>query len=73
MGFLLETTINLSFSDRRVRVLILNAFPAAQGISERFSRRELVTGRTLEYGGNLPDVIFGTYVEGHHNPDVTNT
>ena len=54
-------------------VLLINAFPAAKGISERYSPREIITQRVLEYGRSLPDVIFGTYVEGHHDHDVTNT
>ena len=54
-------------------VMMINAFPADKGVSTRFSPRELMTGRSLEYGKSLPDIIVGSYVEGSLDKVITNT
>ena len=54
-------------------VLMINAFPAAQGVSERYSPREIVTGRGLVFGTSIPNILFGTYVEASIDAVITNT
>ncbi|KAL7536101.1 hypothetical protein ACHAXR_010695 [Thalassiosira sp. AJA248-18] len=45
---------------------------ATQGISERYSPREIVTGRSLVYGKSIPNIKIGTYVEASHDAVITN-
>jgi hypothetical protein len=54
-------------------VMMINAFPADKGVSTRFPPMELMTGRSLEYGKSLPDIIVGSYVEGSLDKVITNT
>ena len=50
--------------------MMINAVPAAKGISNRFAPREIVTGRRL----NLDHLKapFGKYIEASVDADVTN-
>ena len=50
----------------------LNSFPAAQGISEKLSPREIVTQRQLSYETHCK-AVFGSYVEAHDDHVITNT
>jgi len=50
---------------------MMNAFPAAKGISDRFSPREIVLGRPLDAERDLK-ARFGDYVEASVDADVTN-
>ena len=49
---------------------MINAVPAAKGISDRFAPREIVTGRRL----NLKHITagFGDYIEAATDNEVTN-
>ena len=51
-------------------IMMINAVPAAKGISNRFAPREIVTGRCL----NLDHLKapFGEYIEASVDADVTN-
>ena len=51
--------------------LWLNAFPPADGMTEGFSPRELVTGRTLNYQKDCQADV-GAYVEANTDEIVTN-
>ena len=53
--------------------MMINTRLAANRVSQRFSPRELMTGRILEYGTSLPDIIVGSYVEGSTDKVITNT
>ena len=50
---------------------MMNAFPAAKGISDRFSPREIVLGRPFDAERDLK-ARFGDYVEASVDADVTN-
>ena len=51
-------------------IMIINAVPAAKGISERFAPRELFTGQRLNL--NHLKAPFGGYIEASMDADVTN-
>ena len=53
-------------------IMWINSSPTKTGVSDKYSSRELVTGRTMDYDRHCP-VIWGEYVEGHINPTITNT
>ena len=52
--------------------MILNATPALQGISKKFSPRHIVTGRHLDVKKDCR-APFGAYVEAIIDANVTNT
>ena len=52
-------------------IMWLNGGPNENGISQVYSPREIVTGRTLEYKLHCK-ANFGQYVHAHHDPDKTN-
>ena len=49
---------------------MINAIPAAKGISERFAPREIVTGKRLNL--NHLKAPFGEYIEARLDSDVIN-
>jgi hypothetical protein len=49
----------------------LNAFPSESGISDEYSPRELILRRGIDFNKHCR-VPFGTYVEAHDDPIVTN-
>ena len=51
-------------------IIVVNAVPAAKGISDRFAPREIVTGRRINFK-HLQDA-FGEYIEASVYADVTN-
>ena len=51
-------------------IIMINAIPAAKGISERFVTREIVTGKRLNI--NHLKYPFGEYLEASMDADVTN-
>jgi len=53
-------------------VLCLNSVPSALGISQVHSPREIVTWRGLDFNKHFKHQ-FGTYVEAHEDPVITNT
>ncbi len=53
-------------------VLWLNSLPAAAGVSKKYSPREIVLGRELDFNKHCK-ATFGSYVEAHKDPTITNT
>ena len=53
-------------------VLCINSAPPALGISQVHSPREIVTRRGLDFNKHFKHQ-FGTYVEAHEDPIITNT
>ncbi len=53
-------------------VLWLNSLPAAAGVSEKYSPREIVLGCKLNFDKHCK-ATFGSYVEAHEDPTITNT
>ena len=53
-------------------VMMVNAIPAEDGISEKLSPREIVTGRTIDFVTDCR-AMFGAYVEASYDHIVTNT
>ncbi len=53
-------------------VLWLNSLPAAAGVSKKYSPREIVLGRKLNFDKHCK-ATFGSYVEAHKDPTITNT
>ena len=51
-------------------IIMINAIPAAKGISERFVTREIVTGKRLNI--NHFKASFGEYIEASMDSDITN-
>ena len=51
-------------------LMMINAVPAAKGISDRFSPREIVTGRRLNL--NHLKALFGEYLEASVDADAMN-
>jgi hypothetical protein len=52
-------------------VLWINGFPTANGVSEAYLPREMVTGMKLDFGKHCR-VPFGAYVEASFDDEVTN-
>ena len=52
-------------------IMWINNFPAEKGISEKYSPREIVTKRVLDFEKHCRG-MFGEYVEAHADPDMTN-
>ena len=50
-------------------IMMINGIPAANGISERFAPREIVTGKHLNL--NHLKAPFGEYIEERVDADVT--
>ena len=50
--------------------MMMNAVPAAKGISDRFAPREIVTGRCLNF--KHLTAAFGEYIEDRVDAEVTN-
>jgi hypothetical protein len=53
-------------------VLWLNSLPAAAGVSDKYSPREIVLGRKLDFEKHCK-TPFGSYVKAHNDPTITNT
>jgi hypothetical protein len=53
-------------------VLWLNSLQAAAGVSDKYSPREIVLGRKLDFKKHCK-ITFGSYVEAHNDPTITNT
>ncbi len=53
-------------------VLWLNSLPVAAGVSDKYSPREIVLGRKLDFKKHCK-TTFGSYVEAHNDPTITNT
>jgi hypothetical protein len=53
-------------------VLWLNSLPAATGVSDKYSPHNIVLGRELDFTKHCK-ATFGSYVEAHDNPTITNT
>ncbi len=53
-------------------VLWLNSLPAAAGVSDKYYPREIVLSRKLDFKKHCK-TTFGSYVEAHDNPTITNT
>ena len=52
-------------------VMMMNAFPASQGVSQQYSPRELVLRWQLSFQKHC-QAPFGSYCTVYHDPDVTN-
>ena len=53
-------------------IMMVNAVPAENGISEKFSPREIVTGCKIAMKKDRK-AVFGAYVEASTDADITNT
>ena len=53
-------------------VLWLNSLPAADGVSNKYSPREIVLGQELDFNKHCIST-FGSYVQAHNDPTITNT
>ena len=53
-------------------VLWLNSLPAAAGVSKKYSPREIVLSRKLNFDKHCK-ATFSSYVEAHKDPTITNT
>ncbi len=53
-------------------VLWLNSLPAATRVSKKYSPREIVLGRKLDFDKHCK-ATFGSYIEAHKDPTITNT
>ena len=53
-------------------VMMINGVPAEGGISEKFSPREIVTGRKIDMVKDCR-AQFGSYIEPSKDADITNT
>jgi hypothetical protein len=53
-------------------VLWLNSLPAAAGVSDKYSPREIVLGRKIDFKKHCK-ATFGSYVEARNDPTITNT
>ena len=53
-------------------IMMINAVPAENGISEKFSPREIITGPKIDMKKDCK-AVFGAYVEASTDADVTNT
>jgi hypothetical protein len=53
-------------------VLWLNSLPAPPGVSNKYSPREIVLGRKLNFKKHCK-ATFGSYVKAHNDPTITNT
>jgi hypothetical protein len=53
-------------------VLWLNSLPAAAGVSNKYSPREILLGREHDFENHCK-TTFSSYVEAHDNPTITNT
>jgi hypothetical protein len=53
-------------------VLWLNSLPAAAGVSDKYSPREIVLGCKLDFKKHCK-TTFGSYVKAHDDPTITNT
>ena len=53
-------------------VLWLNSLPAAAGVSKKYSPCEIVLGCELDFNKHCK-ATFGSYVEAHKDPTITNT
>ena len=51
-------------------IMMLNAVPSAKGISDRFTPREIVTGRRLNF--KHLQAVFGEYIEASVDAEVMN-
>ena len=51
-------------------IMMVNAVPAAKGISDRFAPREIVTGRSLDF--KHLQAVFGEYIEASVDAEVKN-
>jgi hypothetical protein len=52
--------------------LWLNSLPVATGVSDKYSPREIILGRELDFK-KYCKATFGSYTEAHNNPTITNT
>jgi hypothetical protein len=55
-----------------VAVLWLNSLPAAAGVSNKYSPHEIVLGCEIDFKKHCK-ATFGSYVEAHDNPTISNT
>jgi hypothetical protein len=53
-------------------VLWLNSLPAAAGVSDKYSPHKIILGCKLDFKNHCK-VTFGSYVEAHNYPTITNT
>ena len=67
--YCLSTKINIHLVS--FLIMWLNALPSGNGISQKYSPREIVTELNLGFKKNCK-VGFGSYVESHYEPNITN-